>query len=214
MSKLIDLTGQRFGRLTVIARAPNTGKRVKWVCLCDCKKEKIVDGGHLRSGAIQSCGCLHREVTSIKHSTHRKSESILYHIWCGIKARCHNPQNKSYMRYGGRGIAICLEWETSFEVFYNWAIRNGYKPGLTIDRIDNDKGYYPDNCRWTTEVIQARNRRSNRLLQFQGDIRPIAEWAEIRGIPYGTLLDRLRHGWSVERALVEPIHTEKIHKRK
>lgn len=214
MGKLIDLTGQRFGRLVVLARAENKGSNVQWLCKCDCGRETTVFGCHLKAGNTLSCGCLHKEVTSNIHSTHRRTNSQLYHIWESMKSRCNNPNNKSYKNYGGRGITICSDWESSFEIFYKWAIANGYHQGLSIDRIDNDKGYAPENCHWVTEKVQSRNRRTNHLLQLHGEVHSIAEWAEIIGIPYGTLLDRIYHGWPIERALTEPIHTEKINKQR
>lgn len=158
--KAIDLTGQRFGRLTVLERAENKGAYVCWKCRCDCGIEKIIAGYCLKSGKTQSCGCLQIERTAEAHTTHGKYHTRLHGIWTDMKARCNNPNRKAYKDYGGRGITVCEEWHNSFETFYEWAMANGYSDDLTIDRIDNDKGYSPDNCRWATMADQNKNKRA------------------------------------------------------
>ena len=136
--------------------------------------------------------------------THGHSNDRIYHIWCDMKRRCKNPKNKRYNRYGGRGICVCEEWE-NFENFYDWAIQNGFEKNLTLDRIDVNGNYEPENCRWISRKEQMRNTRSNHLLTYNGDTKTMAEWAEIAGIPYSTLKQRInKYNYSVEKALTKP----------
>ena len=138
-----------------------------WRCKCECGKEVIVQGQTLRSGRTKSCGCLSREIhkevmTELNKSNSRHGQfgTRIYRIWCSMKSRCYNKNHKAYIDYGGRGITICAEWKDDFEVFYNWAVKNGYSDNLTIDRIDVDGNYEPSNCRWATSSVQRRNQRS------------------------------------------------------
>ena len=132
----------------------------------------------------------------------------LYHIWNGMTGRCMNPNNKDYPNYGGRGISVCKEWETP-ELFFGWAFLNGYNADLTLDRIDCDRGYSPDNCRWVSNNDQQRNRRNNHLLEYKGETRCISAWAESTGIPKQTILSRIRRGWSTEQALTSPVQNRR-----
>lgn len=164
MGRLIDLTGQRFGRLTVVSRAENDkNKNPRWLCRCDCGHQTIVLGHLLRNGNTQSCGCLSHEQHSAlmkeMNKVHEWTGTRLYRIWGAMKSRCYNPKQRNYKHYGGRGITICDEWLYDFVAFRDWALANGYCEDLTIDRIDNDKGYSPDNCRWTTMKEQRLNQR-------------------------------------------------------
>lgn len=164
MPTLIDLTGQRFGRLTVIMReGRDSNGSATWFCKCDCGSACVVRGTSLMRGYTNSCGCLHREFAGNNLSTHRKSKIRLHTVWKSMKTRCYNPHSNYYRRYGGRGITICNEWKDDFQAFYDWAMANGYDENAprgkcTIDRIDNDKGYSPDNCRWVDMKTQISNR--------------------------------------------------------
>lgn len=155
MPNLIDLTGKRFGRLTVIEYL---GKG-RWLCACECGNRKAVSGPHLRSGATKSCGCLHSDQLKRSLTKHGGSKTRLYRIWLGMRKRCSNENCRAYERYGARGIKVCEEWSESFEAFRAWSLANGYADDLSIDRIDNDCGYSPDNCRWATAMTQTHNRR-------------------------------------------------------
>lgn len=202
MSKLIDLTGQRFGRLVVVKRADNSADgRARWLCKCDCGKEIVTYGSWLRNGDTKSCGCLKLDMFIKRSTKHGGRNSKLYRTWSSMLQRCNNPNDKDYSEYGGRGIKICKEWETDFSAFQKWALANGYKEGLTIDRKDNDKGYYPENCRWTDAKTQGNNKRNCRYITYKGQRKTVAEWSEITGIPHETLLYRLNHGWETERIL-------------
>lgn len=210
MSKRIDLTGQKFERLKVISYA-GTDKRGKalWKCECKCGQTVVVSATNLKKGTSKSCGCLRSELSSQrildKNLKHGDSRKRLYKIWCGIKRRTQNMKDCNYYKYGERGIEICLEWE-DYNNFREWALKNGYKDNLTIDRKDNKKGYTPDNCRWITEKEQNRNTTRNRIIKYNEKEKTIVEWAEIFGINYQTLSSRLNKlGWSVEKALETPV---------
>lgn len=161
MGRLIDLTGQRFGRLVVISKsASNTSYHgAMWKCRCDCGNETIVNGGNLRSGNTTSCGCYHRERQRAGKS-HGMSKARLYRIWKAMHTRCYNKNFPAFQYYGGRGIQISEEWRSDFVSFHDWAMTHGYADNLTIDRIDTNGNYCPTNCRWVTMAEQNRNKRA------------------------------------------------------
>lgn len=169
MPAFIDLTGQRFGRLTVIRTASERTKtgNFQWVCYCDCGTEVNVISNNLRNGHTKSCGCYERERISETQATHRQSHKRLYNVWSGMKQRCYNKKSKFYKDYGGRGIKVCEEWRHDYQAFHDWAYANGYdeaapKWKCTIDRIDVDGDYHPENCRWVDMKTQRHNRRDSR----------------------------------------------------
>lgn len=198
-----DLTGKRYGMLTVIKY---DGKG-RWTVRCDCGNVKHMLTRNFKYGQNKGCGCQIGKVGG----THKMHDTRIYAIWEAMKARCQNPHNKYYYNYGGRGIRLCEDWE-KFEAFYEWAVKNGYEDSLTIDRIDSDGNYEPANCRWSTRKVQANNTRRNRYIKFKGEMKTMSEWADCLGISYDTMRWRLRN-WSIEKALTEPIHEEFSRKR-
>lgn len=206
MSKLLDLAGQRVGRLLVQERQGSaTWGSPMWLCKCDCGNWCLVASSNLRKNHTQSCGCLQRERTAEALTTHGQAHTRIYNIWNMMVARCHRKNTKGYPEYGGRGITVCDEWRNSFQSFYLWAMANGYNDELSIDRVDNDKGYFPDNCRWATKYVQSNNKRSNRTIEYKGETHTVAEWAKIFGIKYATLRKRFVSGWNAEEAFHTPV---------
>lgn len=164
----VDMAGKRYGRLFVLRRAgSNKDGLALWLCKCDCGNMCVVEGAKIRKGNTRSCGCLHVESTRNRFTKHGLYQNRLYGVWKMINQRCSNPRNKNYGRYGGRGISVCEEWRNSFQAFYEWAILHGFdaaKPSFqcTIDRIDNDRGYYPENCRFVDMKVQNNNKSNTR----------------------------------------------------
>lgn len=207
MNNYKDLTGQRFGMLVVVEESNERIQRKRaWICKCDCGKTHIALGTRLTHGNVHSCGCLRYKKAAEALTTHGKRHTRLYSIWTNMRNRCNLPTSTEYERYGARGIKVCDEWQHDFEAFYNWALSNGYRDDLTLDRKDNDGNYEPSNCRWATSYEQTRNTRNNRMIEYNGKTHCITDWANITGIPcalIGQRIDRL--GWSIERALTEPV---------
>lgn len=206
MPVLIDLTGRRFGRLVVeraVERTTPAGKRRRyWLCRCDCGSGSTAETSNLTSGNTTSCGCFRIEKKRVTGRTHGGVGTRVYSIWKSMIQRCTNPNNPRWMSYGGRGITVCADWQT----FENFRRDMGDPPeGTSIDRIDNDQGYEPGNCRWATSQTQNRNRRSSRPMTFQGKTRTLSEWSEELGIPYFTIHARLRRGATDEEALSAPV---------
>lgn len=202
MHNYMKLDGMRFGRLVVICREPSNKKeKPKFRCLCDCGNTTVVDGKNLRKeNGTRSCGCYARERAREAHTKHGGEGTRLYRIWGGMKARCYNPNNKSYYTYGGRGIKLCEEWEHDFGAFQKWSIEHGYKDYLTIERIDNDGPYSPENCRWATTKEQSHNKSTSRLITYNGETKALSAWADEIGIHKDTLLSRLKKGLPLEEA--------------
>lgn len=208
MSKLIDLTGQKFGRLTVIRRAENAKNgKSRWKCICDCGDEKVLRGEDLRMGKIMSCGCLLKESSAKRMqkllTKHGQAGTRLYRVWTGMKQRCYDTKIPYYKNYGGRGITICDEWLHDFQVFYDWSMANGYdetapKGQCTLDRIDNNLGYSPSNCRWATRKEQQNNTRRNYFIEYKGQQYTISQLGKKLGIAPATLSWRLHNGWGID----------------
>lgn len=210
MSKLIDLTGQKFGRLTVVERAEDyVGKsgnrKVRWLCKCECGKEAIIRGCDLKDGHTKSCGCDPKR----HNKKHGLGGTRLYSTWNGMKRRCSNPNDKEYKNYGGRGVKVCDEWIDDFTKFYNWAVSHGYDDNLTIDRIDVNGNYEPSNCRWVTMKTQQNNKSNNHLITYNGETHTMKQWSEMTGISYEAIRSRLRKNWTVEKTLTVPVKEHK-----
>lgn len=203
MSARLDLTGNVFGKLTALEFVPN--KNSSWRCKCECGNVVVTLTDSLRSGKSKSCGCGIRESASVRFTTHgetkRKVRTKEYIAWVKMHERCRST-SKNKNIYFDRGIHVCDRWG----VYENFLEDMGRKPeGTSLDRLDNDKSYYKENCRWATQKQQCRNLRKNVSITFNNETKCIAEWAESLGIPYGRLQSRLRdYGWSVERALTTP----------
>lgn len=200
--KKIDLTGKKFGMLTAISIDHKKGSRVYWNCICDCGGKRIVSNDHLRKLENTDCGCTRRHKANWKK--HGMCNSRLYGIWSLMKERCFNPKRKEYKNYGGRGITVCQEWLDS-KSFIEWALNNGYSNELTLDRINNNGDYCPDNCRWISKAEQMNNRRNNHIIVFNNQAKTLTQWAKEYGFTYAQLYKRLKLGWSFEKSITEPI---------
>jgi len=203
MGKFYDITGKKYGRLTVLKRVPNLSERTtRWLCQCDCGKLHEVNKNNLINGKVKSCGCMALElmIGNKYRETHKQSYTRLYYIWQGMKQRCYYEKEPSYLYYGACGITVCDEWK-NFEPFYRWALKNGYSKDLTIDRKNNSKGYSPENCQWATVIEQNRNKTNTHYITFNGETRCLSEWCSRLRIPKSTVINRLNRGCSVNQAL-------------
>lgn len=206
MGRINDLTGKKFNRLTAVKLAyldKNNKNRAYWVFKCDCGNEKILSGALVKHGTQKSCGCLQKEAVQKSNKKHGEAGTKLYYVWTAMKQRCNNINNKEYKNYGGRGIKVCEEWEKSngYITFRNWALQHGYKNKLTLDRIDNDGDYTPDNCRWITARENCNNKSNNHILMYKGQKHTLSEWEDIVGLNQRILWKRLKRGWSIEKTL-------------
>lgn len=206
MGKIIDLIGEKFGKLEVIKKEKSNHKRKTsmWLCRCECGNTKIISSHDLKHGTI-SCGCeseLNRKKFKEKY---RKGvitkEKRLRNIYLGMIGRCLNNNSNAYGRYGGRGITICQEWLKDYFIFEKWALQHGYERNLTIDRINVNGNYEPSNCRWITNTEQQNNRRNNHMVEIDGIVHTIAEWSNISGIKQNTILYRIRRGKNNKEAV-------------
>ena len=206
-----DLTGKTYNNLRVLGiKGKSKSGDVLWHFECVCGKVHYATASNLKNQRVKSCGCL--KISGIKkaNSTHGKSNEPIYPVWKTMRARCKNKNNKKYPRYGARGIKVCKEWDESFESFYEWAILNGYKDGLTIDRIDNDGDYEPSNCRWVKQKIQQSNKSTNTKIELRGITKTLAEWSRLTGLNHKTITYRLKKGWTAEEALTTSTKNTKV----
>lgn len=209
MGRFIDITGQTFGKLTAIKRVENNNLgKVQYLCLCECGNKKIVTKQNLTNGICKSCGCIKKEQDKInlKFPKHNMCSTRLYNIWKGMRWRCRSKKNKRRKFYLDKSIEVCKEWQEDFLNFYNWAMNNGYKDTLTIDRINNDGNYEPDNCRWATYTEQNNNQSTSKKYIYKNKIYTIKELSEMTGIKLPTLYQRLEQSkWEIEKAINTPV---------
>lgn len=195
----IDISGEIYGKLKVISYAgKNKSSNSKWLCVCECKNQKVVEATKLRNGHTKSCGCL-------KSSREGLSRTRIYRIWKCMLARCDNYENDNYYWYGFKGISVCDSWR-DFKVFYDWSISNGYQEDLTIDRIDSNGNYCPENCRWISQKEQCNNVSSNHVIVYKNKSYSMAQFADLLGYDYWTVSNRIKLGWTPDEvASVEEV---------
>lgn len=205
----LNLEGQRFGQLVALEHIASTKHgHAKWKCACDCGNITYVPTNKLTSGRTQSCG--HTKFGKRNGAFPARDNPRLYTVWLDIKGRCYNSNKDNFKYYGGKGITVCDEWIASFNTFCEWALANGYKesakPGeCTIDRIDPNGNYTPDNCRFVSQIVQANNTTANRYISYNGETKTLSEWARHYGIKWCTLKYRLDQGWGMDKAVNTPI---------
>lgn len=212
MGKFIDLIEKKFGRLTVVEKGGYLyGNRLAWICRCECGKTKAIYGASLKQGKTRSCDCLKDEISGDRIGTASRThgegskKTIEYNSWASMRQRCLNINNPAYESYGGRGIDICERWNR----YENFLIDMGRKPSgeYSIERKDNNKGYFPSNCKWATKEEQANNRRSSRLIVHKGRMLTLARWAKDKKMTSSQLWKRLANGWNMQDALSTPIRS-------
>lgn len=206
MGVRIDLTGKRYGNLEVIKLVVDEpGKKKKWLCKCDCGNVCIVAGSNLRNGHTKSCIECGHKVVAKKKTVHGETGTKLYLVWRAVLNRCENPKSKSYCDYGKRGIHLCEEWHNP-KIFFDWAHKSGYEDGLEIDRINVNGDYCPENCRWITKQENANNKRNNKVVEYAGEKKTLAEWARFYNVNYKNLSRNLKKGYT----LIEAVNREKM----
>lgn len=202
-------SGDKYNRITLIKLDhKNKNYHQYWLCECDCGVKKVVNASSVKHGSIKSCGCLNNELLkkrkpNLSHGYANKEK--LYEVWKNMKRRCKDKNNNRYEFYGGKGIVVCEDWDNDYLSFRNWAMNNGYKDNLTIDRIDNNGNYEPENCRWATMKEQLNNQSRNRLLTYKGETKTMSEWATKLNITYGAINHRVQRDWSMERIVNTPM---------
>lgn len=216
MTKQNSIKGMIFGRLTVIEkRGVARNRSSMWACLCTCGKEVVVIGSSLKNGNTRSCGCLRKERLVASITTHglsggRHFTPRLYRIWRNMKSRCNNKNTPKFKNHGGRGIALCEEWNR-YENFHTWAVGSGYSDNLTIDRRDNNEGYFPENCRWVTARDQGNNKRTNHRVAIGETTKTISEWCDGDLKKANAVYGRInRYGWTPEKAVLTPIRPRRM----
>lgn len=204
MNKMIDMTGLRFGKVQVISFNRKAKSETYWNCVCDCGKNYVQRGSTLRrkTSPTRSCGCLGVAAVKAANTIHGMTKTRAYKAWIGMKSRCLYEKDVAYEHYKKRGITVCEDWASSFEQFYE--DMGEPAKGLTLDRIDNNKGYFKENCRWADYFTQNRNRSDTKFFTYQGESKCIKEWALILGIKPHTVYKRVENGWDVETALTTP----------
>lgn len=211
MSKFVDLTNHRFGRWSVLERAASAGRRTMWTCRCSCGTTRAVEASNLRNGLSSSCGCLMRQRAREANRTHGLTGTPEHRSWKSMISRCTQPSSRDFADYGGRGISVCARWRSSFANFFE---DMGPRPSLghSLDRIDVNGDYEPENCRWANAKEQARNRRTSHVVTFLGRSMSLAEACEAAGLPYGLVHDRISTlGWPAAVALSTPAHEKRSH---
>lgn len=210
--KVKDITGQRFGRLVAVRSLGFSRRKQMWECKCDCGNTIKATTSQLTTGHTRSCGCLYRETLHTINYRHgercRIGSTRLYGIWKSMRGRCNCVNHTSYKYYGARGIKVCPEWD-DYTVFRAWAMDNGYEDDLSIDRIDANLDYCPENCRWVSLCVQANNKRNSHNITINGVTHTLSVWSRISGVYPHTILSRIKRGWSVKDAVFKPINDVK-----
>lgn len=199
-SNVDDYIGKKYNLLKLIRFSHKNNGKKYFECKCDCGNVAVKRLDHLIRNESKSCGCIVG-----KQGKHLKTNTRLYETYCGMKKRCYNKNNKSYKHYGARGIKVCDEWLENFPNFYDWAYQNGYNDTLTIDRIDVNKDYKPNNCKWSTRQEQSYNKTTTHYFEYKNEKKSVAEWSEITGIKYTTLLYRIKHNWDKDKVIEERV---------
>lgn len=211
VKSVLTCIGEKFGRWTVLEYIGSDASYRSMVkAKCDCGTYRNVRLSELRYGASTSCGCYNREIVALTATKHGFSKTPIYMVWIAMRDRCYNSNNENYIHYGGRGIAVCDEWNIDFLVFMNWCLSNGWKKGLEIDRIDNAGIYSPNNCRIVTEAINSRNKRSNVFLTINGETKVIMDWCKQFGFNHNTISRRVKKGWPIEKIFIPATHKNRI----
>lgn len=198
-----DLSGQKFGKLNVLKfnNINCKNRHAVWLCRCDCGSEILVESSRLTSGNTKSCGCLKAELNKSRALKHGHYNERLYKIWFDMKRRCYNNNRKAYKYYGAKGITVCKEWLNSYNNFHNWALSHGYNNNLTLERIDFNGNYCPENCKWIPQSEQTQNSSHNHFITFNNKTLTISQWSKEIGIAPKTIRERLNKGWNIKKVL-------------